>query len=994
MRVLQANLHRSRTADSLLVQLTRERNVDLLLISEQYRDKDLPNWYSDLLGTAAIWITEPGKFVVRGHGRSNGFVWITLSTATFFSCYLTPNQPIQAYRDILAELEDCIRRIPGQVVVGGDFNAKAVQWGMPRTDSRGRDLMELVARLNLSVLNVGNVSTFRRPGYAETIPDVSFASEALAAKVRGWRVLEDYSGSDHQGIVFDVLDNQAQRTNNEVAVLRWNSGRMDIERFCTVLGHAERVEIPAEVDEAVAEAVVASTMTTIVQACEASMPRKVPRHGKRSVYWWTAEIADLRRRCLLLRRRAQRARDQIQANLLSAEHREARRDLRRAINRSKALCWRKITEEVDSDPWGLGYKIVTKKLGAMRAPCVLEAAAMEHIVGTLFPTHPLRPAHDWAPLGDVPLFTREEVEKAIVSMKDRKAPGPDGVPSEVLRVVVQRDPELLVNMYNTCLKAGTFCSRWKRARLVLISKGKGDPGQPSAYRPLCMLDTAGKGLEKLIRSRLQTAIAAAGDLSPRQYGFRSGRSTVDAIQEVVEAVQRAEDHNHHSRRVVLLVTLDVKNAFNSAKWTDMLAALERSFNVPRYLMRIVDAYLRNRTLLYQTTEGQRTTSVTSGAAQGSILGPDLWNAAYDGLLRLDMPEEVRLVGYADDVAALVAARNVELAQSKLNRVMVRVNAWMSEHNLSLALDKTEIVILTKKRINTIIPMRIGEVVVQSKSHAKYLGVMIDNKLSFGEQVRCAAEKATKRVTALSRLMANTNGPSPSKRRLLMSSVMSVLLYGAEVWAQALSKECYRKQLARVQRLGALRIASAYRTVSEPAVMVLAGVVPVHLLARERQVIYRRRDEGDRAAVAAEERENTLTAWQASWEVETRSAWCRRLLVEIRPWINRKHGEVGYYLTQFFTGHGYFLSYLHRMGKTPSPDCVYCDGERDTAEHTFFFCGRWAVQRHRLAGEIGQPTPETIVGAMLRGKDTWDCVSHYIEGILRVKKDDFGRLLNL
>lgn len=161
----------------------------------------------------------------------------------------------------------------------------------------------------------------------------------------------------------------------------------------------------------------------------------------------------------------------------------------------------------------------------------------------------------------------------------------------MLKLVAEQDLQLLLSMYNACLAAGVFCTSWKTARLVLIGKGKGDPALPSFYRPLCMLDTAGKVLERLLRPRLLAAIAAAGNLSPRQYGFRVGRSTVDAIQEVAEATRRAENHNHHSRRIVLLVTLDVKNAFNSARWSNMIRALEHSFQVPKYLLRMVDAYL-------------------------------------------------------------------------------------------------------------------------------------------------------------------------------------------------------------------------------------------------------------------------------------------------------------------------------------------------------------------------------------------------------------------
>ena len=88
-----------------------------------------------------------------------------------------------------------------------------------------------------------------------------------------------------------------------------------------------------------------------------------------------------------------------------------------------------------------------------------------------------------------------------------------------------------------------------------------------------------------------------------------------------------------------------------------------------------------------------------------------------------------MVGCSDDVAAFIAARNVGLAQLKLNRMMRAVNVWMAGYSLSLVLSKIEIV-LTKKRIPTILPMRVEEEVVKTKAGAKYLRVIVDSKLCF------------------------------------------------------------------------------------------------------------------------------------------------------------------------------------------------------------------------------------------------------------------------
>lgn len=189
-----------------------------------------------------------------------------------------------------------------------------------------------------------------------------------------------------------------------------------------------------------------------------------------------------------------------------------------------------------------------------------------------------------------------------------------------------------------------------------------------------MLDTTGKLMEKLLKPRLIAALNAAGGLSERQYGFRQGKSTIGAIQDVLTTFKDAQSGNNFSRKIILLVTLDVKNAFNSLRWEDALNALE-AFNVPVYLKKILQSYLRDRKLLYETRDGKKVKNLTAGAAQGSILGPDLWNVNYNALLKIDMPEDAHLVGYADDIAAEIAARDTEALQRKLNQVMRRTKEW-------------------------------------------------------------------------------------------------------------------------------------------------------------------------------------------------------------------------------------------------------------------------------------------------------------------------------
>ncbi|XP_057339383.1 uncharacterized protein LOC130676891 [Microplitis mediator] len=109
----------------------------------------------------------------------------------------------------------------------------------------------------------------------------------------------------------------------------------------------------------------------------------------------------------------------------------------------------------------------------------------------------------------------------------------------------------------------------------------------------------------------------------------------------------------------------------------------------------------------------------------------------------------------------------------------------------------------------------------------------------------------------------------------MSVLQSTMLYGAEVWADALSIETYRKKLATVQRRGALRITSAYRTVSECAVLTVAGIPPIDLLALERKRIYSYRRNGALdAAMKRHEKAITQALWKERNEVSATGIWTK------------------------------------------------------------------------------------------------------------------------
>lgn len=988
LKALQANLHRSRTADALLAQIVTEHKIDIVLISEQYKAKESGTWIGDDSKTAAIWLPRDSKCQVTSSGKGNCFVHVNIEGMTVMSCYLTPSDNTETFQAKLNAIEDKGRELHNSLIVAGDFNSKAPEWGSRNTDSRGRRVLEMAARLGLTVMNTPTATTFRRPGNEATMPDLTFASESIAGRIQSWQVLEDYNGSDHQYISFTIVNLQNHSVNNGSTEYPkgWNVDRLNHERL---LAEFDR-RILATNGATNARGIVEHTMYAITKACDAAMPRK-SRGGRKPVYWWNDEIARAREACIRSRRQFTRAHRRGDATAEHEAYKRAKKELGRAITRSKKEKWAQLCADVNNDPWGLGYKLVMKKLGAKTSASCMDAETMDDIVKKLFPTHPVRTDEESARSTEAIPFTVDELKEAAASLKNNKAPGPDGIPVEVLKCLASNRPQAMLLMYNTCLTEGVFPECWKIQRLVLIDKAKNNVSATRSFRPLCMLDTSGKLFEKMIKPRLSAAIAEAGDLSERQHGFRKGRSTIGAIREVMEAATATQQGNHYSRPVVVLMTLDVENAFNTANWQNILTAIDDKFHVPEYLSTIIRSYLRDRTLLYNTSSGAKTMQITAGAAQGSILGPDLWNAVYDDIFRIDMPDDTFLVGFADDVAAVITARNTIEAQRKVNQVMIRVQLWMTSQGLKLATEKTEILLITRRQIPLQVEMRANDTPVTTQTAVKYLGIKIDSKLTFKAHIEYVTEKASKVTSWLSRLMANVNGPLPSKRKLLMGVCHSTLLYGCEIWADVMSTEARRKAMTRVQRTAALRIVSAYRTVSAAATLVIAGVMPIDLMAKERKELYELKRTHEYNTQAAKElKESMMSTWQDRWRNDNRGRWTARLIPHLIEWLERKHGEVNYYLTQLLTGHGYFRRYLHRMGKCRDARCIYGDAENDDAEHTFFECVQWHTLRSELFNAVGALTAENIVQKMIESEDSWNLISIYTEKVLKLKKTDLDR----
>ena len=172
----------------------------------------------------------------------------------------------------------------------------------------------------------------------------------------------------------------------------------------------------------------------------------------------------------------------------------------------------------------------------------------------------------------------------------------------------------------------------------------------------------GKLLEEMILQRLQGHMVRENGLSDNQFGFRNRRSTIDAIQAVVDIANKARRGTGKRKGFCALISIDIRNAFNTARWNICIEAMARK-KVPDYLLRTIDDYLSDRWVIYEGDKWSFKEEMTCGAPQESRVCPLVWNVMYDDFLCMDLPARTSVIGFADDAFVVSATDDVEILEN-------------------------------------------------------------------------------------------------------------------------------------------------------------------------------------------------------------------------------------------------------------------------------------------------------------------------------------------
>jgi hypothetical protein len=273
-----------------------------------------------------------------------------------------------------------------------------------------------------------------------------------------------------------------------------------------------KINLYEDVDELV------DTVSLITAACNTAF--KVPRGVKHlikktTVLWWTEELTVLRKRRNALRRRYQRTTNN---DSLRQERKEKyfneRCEYEGKMQAAKLKSWKTFCNINDGvNPWNRMYKIAAEKI---RTTTRLTTLEKKHETYTTDMTSTIMHMLDHFILddredsdnklhrkirkeiqeppdtADNKAFTKEEIIANLKKFNSKKAPGEDGLTSNILTRAFQVFPLFFTQMYNTCLKEGCFPKKWKHSIIIpIIKPGKEECNDVLKYQPISLLNIGG-----------------------------------------------------------------------------------------------------------------------------------------------------------------------------------------------------------------------------------------------------------------------------------------------------------------------------------------------------------------------------------------------------------------------------------------------------------------------------------------------------------------------
>ena len=328
--------------------------------------------------------------------------------------------------------------------------------------------------------------------------------------------------------------------------------------------------------------------------------------------------------------------------------------------------------------------------------------------------------------------TSYEIANIIKSLKTKNTMDVNHLNTKIIQSTANYICEPLTTIINSCFEQGVIPDRMKMAKVIPVYKN-GNTNDCTNYRPIAVLPVFSKVMESAMMSGLVSFLDGQRILTSHQNGFRKGRSTMDAIQSLLDYVWTAMEDGDDAHAILC----DLSKAFDCLRHDILLQKLERSGIRGQPLALMTSYFTNRRQAVYVDGRLGEFLPNVNGVAQGSLIGP-LTFCMYIN----DLPSNIQghVILFADDTTLVNRDKTLETLDNKAAAMIHEAKTWFQQNGLTLNERKTSHIKFTNKR-NTKI----------EKTSAKLLGITLDTRFTWKDHIQDLSPRLATSLYAVRRV---------------------------------------------------------------------------------------------------------------------------------------------------------------------------------------------------------------------------------------------------
>lgn len=371
-------------------------------------------------------------------------------------------------------------------------------------------------------------------------------------------------------------------------------------------------------------------------------------------------------------------------------------------------------------------------------------------------------------------ITSVEIGNAILDLKDNGC----GLYKLSTKVLIEIKPTLckiFEYIFNLCINHGYFPEELKIGCITPVFK-KGDKLNVENYRPICSLSPLSKIFERIIYDKMIGFIDKNKIMSETQFGFRKKMSTETALMKFMDYVHCGLSSKHY----VGTVFMDLSKAFDVMNHEILKQKLEH-YGFRGIFLDFMMQFVQDRRYFVNVNGlNSDIRNVNIGVPQGSTLGPLLF-LIYVNDMKYSS-SILKFIQFADDTTILFNCSDFDLLKSTLETEGNKVIEWLIANKLLINLTKTQSMLFTFKRHDHLLSINLNDIIIKEQNIVTFLGVVIDNKLSWRAHISHVCSKISKSIAVI-RILKFIY-PKEILKMLYMSLIYSYLNYCNLIWGSA------------------------------------------------------------------------------------------------------------------------------------------------------------------------------------------------------------------